>query len=292
MQPTAPDAPRLFGRRKGRPLRVRKSTLFQNLLPQFEITLPESSTVDPHSWFVDTTMTASSPSPSLGDTKAQRSWGRGGQELLPTAAPPPLIPPREGEGKTVQKREDSTTNPYKELWLEIGFGGGEHLAAQAAQHPEIAMIGCEPFQNGIASMLDHIERQKLHNIRIYPGDARLLLTALPPASLQRAFVLFADPWPKKRHADRRFIQQVSLQQLARALKPGGQLTLATDDPTLQAWTTEQITQSPDFIPVEGISPQRPADWVITRYEEKALQACRTPLYYTFSRVTEMTQAQS
>jgi len=233
MQP--PDAPRLFGRRKGRPLRVRKSALFQNLLPQLEITLPESGTVDPNSWF----------------------------DFIPQA-----------------------------LWLEIGFGGGEHLAAQAAQQPEIAMIGCEPFQNGIASMLDHIERQQLRNVRIYPGDARLLLAALPPASLQRAFVLFADPWPKKRHADRRFVQQASLQQLARALKPGGQLTLATDDPTLQAWTTEQITQSPDFTPVEGISPQRPADWVTTRYEEKALQACRTPLYYTFSRVTETTQAQS
>lgn len=218
--------PRLYGRRKGRPLRVRKAALMQTLLPQLQLTLPESGQTDPAVWF--------------------------------NFAP-------------------------REIWLEIGFGGGEHLAAQAAQHPDIAMVGCEPFANGVASLLDHIERENLRSIRIYPGDARLLLAALPNACLSRIYILFADPWPKKRHAERRFVQQDSLQEVARVLRPGGWLRLATDDPTLQDWTTEQLALATNFIPDPGISPQRPADWIVTRYEEKALAAGRTPIYYGFRR---------
>ena len=175
--------------------------------------------------------------------------------------------------------------PAREFWLEIGFGGGEHLAAQAAQHPDIGFIGCEPFRNGVASLLDHIDRQGLGNIRIHPDDARPLLAALLPACLARVFILFADPWPKKRHAERRFVQQPTLQALARVMQQGAALRLATDDPVLQEWTTVQMRATPLFVPEfgDGISTQRPADWVVTRYEEKALLAGRTPLYYCFRK---------
>ncbi len=227
-EPEETAAPRLFGRRKGRPLRVRKTALVETLLPRLTVALPATGHVDPNMWFG--------------------------------------FKPRG-------------------LWLEIGFGGGEHLAAQAAAQPDIACIGCEPFLNGIASLLDHIDRRQLANIRIYPGDARLLLAALPDACLERVFVLFADPWPKKRHAERRFIQTDSLAELARTMRPGARLRLATDDPTLQEWTTEQMTAKPHFAPEDGtgISTARPADWVITRYEEKALLAGRQPLYYCFRK---------
>jgi tRNA (guanine-N7-)-methyltransferase len=229
---TIPEAtePRLFGRRKGRPLRVRKAALLATL-PDLQINLP---------------------SPEGGTINAPSTWFN-------------FTP--------------------KNYVLEIGFGGGEHLAAQAARHPETGFIGCEPFLNGIASMLDHMDRQKLRNIRIFPSDARLILAALPPASLTTAFVLFADPWPKNRHAARRFIQAETLRALARVLPCGAKLRVASDHPVLQEWTTEHITQCHDFVPEHGtgISPERPADWVITRYEEKALIAGRTPLYYCFKR---------
>jgi len=228
MTETAPPSPRLFGRRLGRPLRVRKTALLETLLPSLQLTLPTTGFVQPAAWFA---------------------------------------------------------TPAREFWLEIGFGGGEHLAAQAAQNPNVGCIGCEPFRNGVASLLDHIDRQALKNIRIHPDDARPLLAALPPASLARAFILFADPWPKKRHAERRFVQQATLQDLARVMQPGALLRLATDDPVLQEWTTAQMRATPLFVPEsgDGISPQRPADWVITRYEEKALLAGRTPLYYCFKK---------
>lgn len=223
-----PPSPRLFGRRLGRPLRVRKTALLETLLPSLQLTLPTTGFVQPAAWFA---------------------------------------------------------NPPKEIWLEIGFGGGEHLAAQAVQNPAIGCIGCEPFRNGVASLLDHIDRQALKNIRIHPDDARPLLAALPPASLARVFILFADPWPKKRHAERRFVQQATLQELARVMQPGALLRLATDDPVLQEWTTAQMRATPFFVPElgDGISAQRPIDWVITRYEEKALLAGRTPLYYCFKK---------
>lgn len=221
-------APRLYGRRLGRPLRVRKTALLATLLPKLAISSPAQGLNDPRAWFA--------------------------------------VPPQS-------------------LWLEIGFGGGEHLAAQAARHPGIGFIGCEPFRNGVANALDLIDRQNLTNIRILPDDARPLLAALPAGCLERVFVLFADPWPKKRHAERRFVQPDNLVMLARVLQPGGLLRLATDDPVLQDWTTEQMQSAPDFVPEvnTGISTARPADWIMTRYEEKALQAGRQPLYYCFRR---------
>jgi tRNA (guanine-N7-)-methyltransferase len=171
-----------------------------------------------------------------------------------------------------------------EVWLEIGFGGGEHLAQHAAQNPAIGFIGCEPFINGIASLLDHIEREKLTNIRIFPDDARHLLDALPPHSIARCFVLFPDPWPKARHEKRRFIGPENKARLARVLKKGAALHLATDHPTLAAWMFTHLEAAEEFTPVLKPSETPPAPWIKTRYEEKALKAGRKPLYAIYRRL--------
>lgn len=173
----------------------------------------------------------------------------------------------------------------KEIWLEVGFGGGEHLAHQAKQHPEIGFIGCEPFQNGVASLLEHIHRDNLSNIRIYADDARNVLDRLPDHSIGKCFVLFADPWPKKRHADRRFIGEANLAKLARILKSGSELRLASDDPTLQHWIEEQMMGCPHFAPAPGTlagwHQEKPANWPTTRYEQKGINAERAAKYYSF-----------
>ena len=172
------------------------------------------------------------------------------------------------------------------LWLEIGFGGGEHLAAQAARHPEIGFIGSEVFVNGIATLLAGIERDRLANIRIWPEDARFLLDALPDACLGRVFLLFPDPWPKRRHAERRFIGPDNLARLARVLVPGGELRVASDDAGYVAWALRHLRRHPDFHwvaqrPDDWRRP--PADWVPTRYESKALAEGRKPAYLRFLR---------
>src|SRR5689334_17843836 len=130
----------------------------------------------------------------------------------------------------------------KEVWLEIGFGGGEHLAAQAAAHPDTGFIGCEVFENGIAKLLVEIERQRLANVRIFPDDARLLLAALPAQSLDRAFILFPDPWPKARHQKRRLVSTETLDRLAVLMRDGAELRLATDDADYLRWMLERTTE--------------------------------------------------
>jgi len=174
---------------------------------------------------------------------------------------------------------------WREVWLEVGFGGGEHLAVQAENHPDILMIGCEPFINGTGKLLGQIEEKKLNNIRILGDDARPLLDALPTGSISRAFVLFADPWPKNRHADRRFIGTPNLDRLARVIRPGCQLRLASDHPVLQSWTLMQMAKRNDFKWMAEKAAdfmQRPADWPPTRYEMKALHGI--PIFLTYTRV--------
>ena len=168
------------------------------------------------------------------------------------------------------------------VWLEIGFGGGEHLAAQAAKNPDAGYVGCEPFVNGVASLLAHIDDQELANIRIFPEDARFLLDALPEASLDGCFVLYPDPWPKKRHIERRFINADNLDRLARVLNSGAELRLATDVEQLADWMREQITGHPAF-KIGYDSPSPPNDWVATRYEQKGVKAGRAPCYLVARR---------
>ena len=172
-----------------------------------------------------------------------------------------------------------------ETWLEIGFGGGEHMAAQAARRPDVTILGAEPFQNGVASALRHLDEQGLANIRIHDGDVRELIARLPAASLTRVFILFPDPWPKARHHKRRLVQGETVAELARILKPGGRLRFASDWADYVDWALERFLKSPAFRwTAERADDWRtpPADHVTTRYEEKRLGDC-APVFLDFVR---------
>jgi tRNA (guanine-N7-)-methyltransferase len=174
----------------------------------------------------------------------------------------------------------------REIWLEIGFGGGEHLATQAERHPDIGFIGCEVFENGVVKLLGEIDRRQLANVRIYADDVRPLLAALPPCSIARAFVLFPDPWPKARHHKRRLIAPAMLDHLAAIMIDDGELRLATDDPGYLSWMLEYTTAHPAFAwTARRVADwrKRPPDWPPTRYEEKARKAGRTPAFLRFRR---------
>ena len=172
-----------------------------------------------------------------------------------------------------------------EAWLEVGFGGGEHMAAQAGRRSDVLILGAEPFLNGVASAVRHVEEQALSNVRILHGDARDLIAALPDASIDRAFILFPDPWPKARHHKRRLIQPENLVALARVLKAGGRLRFATDWADYANWTLERVLASGLFDwPAERADDWRvpPADHVTTRYETKKLGDC-APVFLDFVR---------
>ncbi len=174
----------------------------------------------------------------------------------------------------------------RELWLEIGFGGGEHLIAQARAHPDIGFIGCEPFVNGVAKALAALDLYGLENIRLRAGDARALIEALPPASLSRIFILYPDPWPKRRHNKRRVISADMIGELARAARPGAILRFATDIDDYAGWTLSRFLDSPDFRwTARNADDWRLPwdDWSATRYEAKARAAGRASAYLTFIR---------
>jgi len=177
-------------------------------------------------------------------------------------------------------------DPACETWLEIGFGAGEHLAWQAGRHPEIGFIGAEVYEAGIGVLLSAIAREGLANIRIHAADAQSLLDALPAGSIARAFVLFPDPWPKRRHWKRRLIGTAGLASLARVLADGAELRLATDDPSYLTWMLQHILASPDFIWTARRARdwlERPDDWPQTRYEAKAIREGRRPSYLRLMR---------
>ena len=169
----------------------------------------------------------------------------------------------------------------KPLWLEIGFGGGEHLVHMAATYPEIGIIGCEPFVNGIAMLLGKIRAADVDNLAIHPGDVRDLFDVLPPASIAKAFLNYPDPWPKARHHRRRFVTQSYLTALARTLKPGAEFRVATDIPDYVRQTLEEVPQAGFTLLDQGDQPW--SDWFSTRYEQKALREGRPPHYLTFQR---------
>ena len=174
-----------------------------------------------------------------------------------------------------------------EIWLEIGFGAGEHLAWQAAAHPGVGIIGCEPYRSGVAALLSRIEAEGLRNVRILPDDARPLLWRLVPASLGRVFILFPDPWPKARHHRRRIVSRPVLDRLAAAMRDGAELRLATDDVDYLRWMLALAAGHPAFEwQVRGPDDwrTRPPDWPPTRYEEKALREGRRPAFLRFRRL--------
>jgi tRNA (guanine-N7-)-methyltransferase len=221
----------------------------------------------------------------------------GQQSLLDTLLPrlaldlpaEPIVTPdnevAESAAKIDLARAFGGTLPDGGVWLEVGFGAGEHLVWQAEQHPAVGLIGCEPYVNGVAKCLAHIERTGVSNIRLFTDDARFVMQALPPQSLSRAFVLFPDPWPKTRHHKRRFVQRANLDVLARLMKPGAELRLATDDPSYLPWMVEHACRHAGF---EWLAESpadwrgRPADWPGTRYEQKML-AGHKPVFLRLKR---------
>ena len=223
------------------------------------------------------------PLRSYGRRKARPLSGRQERllaELLPTLRIPLDAPAPEPLARLFRPA-------VADIWLEIGFGSGEHLLWQAEHNPRVGLIGCEPFINGVASLLGKIEGARMQTIRVHDGDAREVLTWLPDRSLGRIFILFPDPWPKKRHAKRRLLTPETIAHLARVLAPGGELRLATDSGPYAgealrallagghfAWTAERA---------EDWRTRHP-DWPETRYERKALSEGRKPAYLSFRRL--------
>jgi len=207
------------------------------------------------------------------------------QELVENLLPDLLLlPPEDGsqiDPMTVFKK------PVKEVWFEVGFGGGEHSAAQVENNPDIGLIACEPFINGVASLLNHVDNRGLQDrIRILDNDARPLLDVMPENSLNRMFLLFPDPWRKKRHSKRRFIGDENLDLVARVLKSGGEFRVGSDHMPYIDWTLEHMTRREEFEWIcEGPDDwrTRPDDWPPTRYEQKALRQGKSCVYLRFKR---------
>src|SRR5882672_5788833 len=201
------------------------------------------------------------------------------ESLLPTLAltPEPGRDPRD---------YFSEPKGISEVWLEVGFGAGEHLAWQAEAHPQFGHIGAEPYVAGMAKLLSRIADKDLRNIRLYTEDVRDIIAAAPDASFGRIFILFPDPWPKTRHHKRRFIQMAMLDELARVMKRGAVLRFATDEACYLDWALERFCAQPAFRWMAE-SPAdwriRPPDWPETRYEAKAKKAGRKCTYLRFAR---------
>jgi len=170
----------------------------------------------------------------------------------------------------------------REVWLEVGFGGGEHLVAMAARYPDVGIIGCEPYINGVAMLLGKIREAGVANVALYPEDVRDLFEVLPNASIAKVFLNYPDPWPKKRHHRRRFVTSGYLSALARVVRPGAEFRVATDIP-------DYVRQALEEVPGAGFTLVSHCgvpweDWLSTRYEQKALREGRVPDYLTFRRV--------
>ena len=173
------------------------------------------------------------------------------------------------------------------MWFEVGFGAGEHLATQAAANPGVGLIGCEPFLNGVVGALSHIDKSGLVNVRLHMGDALDVLERLPDACLDRLFLLHPDPWPKARHAKRRFVNPGPLDVIAAKLKPGGEFRLGTDHDIYCRWALMQMAKRRDFHWLAESSTDwqtRPADWPQTRNEAKARRLGHEVWYFRYQRV--------
>jgi tRNA (guanine-N7-)-methyltransferase len=225
-----PPHPTLYGRRKGKPLSARRTSLMADVYPQLAVDI--------------------------------------------TVAAP---------ARLAQLFAVAT----KEVCLEIGFGGGEHLVGEAARRSDEGFIGAEPFVNGMAKAVAGVVDEGLGNVRLFPGDASDLLAWLPPASLAAVDLLYPDPWPKKRHWKRRFVSDDNLDRIARALAPGGRFRFASDIPAYVEWTLGHLARRRDFAwTAEAANDWRLpfADWIPTRYEDKARKAGRIPTYLEYSRL--------
>lgn len=215
--------------------------------------------------------------PSFGRRKARKlreHSQKAYEKVLPLLKVDPLNP--------------SFDSSFPDVWLEIGFGGGEHMLAQLAQHPSVAMIGCEPFLNGVAKLCAHLPPQDNHRVRIWQEDVRYLLETLPSSYFGKAFILFPDPWPKKRHHRRRLITKEFMAKLARTLQENALLYIASDDPSYVEQIQDVLSHDPHFVLCEGPSTpdsltwgERPQGWPATRYEQKALAQGKRCAYMVF-----------
>ena len=237
-----------FGRNRGRSLRPYQQGLVDALLPTLEVTLnspPEGE--------------SNRPSDSVGGKLPKVSPHQIAKEAI-------WLPLKGGAEK---------------LALEIGFGGGEHLLAQAAHNPDTLFIGCEPYINGVAKCLAGIDEQKLKNIRLFTRDARELIEALPDACLDAVFILFPDPWPKVRHNKRRLVNAETLSMLARTHKKGGRLLIATDHVDYSVWILELLQNNPYYTwtaRAQADWKTPPADWTTTKYQRKTTEQGREPVF--------------
>ena len=243
---------RSYGRRRGRKLSPRQERLMRELLPRLAIDLGSPPPSSIRNLF---------PAPDA-------QWASEGATMsTPVAGGPPKA-------------------DVADIWLEIGFGGGEHLLWQARHHPHVGLIGAEPFEDGVVKVLAAIEDEGLANLRIHADDARDLPRWLPPASIGRVFVLFPDPWPKRRHVKRRLVNPHLLAMLARVMRRGGELRIGTDIGDYARTIMMAMQACPSFewtarSPVDW--RVRPADWPPTRYEEKAHREGRRCCYLRFVR---------
>lgn len=204
-------------------------------------------------------------------------------DLLPRLTPPTDVPPGTLDPAALFDL------PVRETWLEVGFGSGEHLLRQAERNPDTGFLGCEPFVNGTAAFLGRLPEEARGRVRVLMDDARPLLDALAPASIGRAFLLFPDPWPKRRHAKRRFLQPGTLDSFARVLAPGAELRAASDHPVCQRWMLRLLLDHPAFewtARRPGDFRERPGDWPETRYEARAVRAGARPLFLSFRRIED------
>ena len=215
------------------------------------------------------------------------------QKLLDGLLPKVQITcPKEG---TIDLKKSFGIKP-QEIWLEIGFGGGEHVAEIAQKYPKVGIIGAEPFLNGVASLLAHLNGSHMKeatncdlspdrtdNVRIWPDDIRILFPHFPERAFERIFILYPDPWPKARHAERRFVNQKNIPELARLLTDTGAVYVATDVHDYADWALEQMDLSGLFHQVHPDTSLPPPDWIPTRYEKKGLAAGRKPTYLIFEK---------
>ncbi len=207
---------------------------------------------------------------------------RAGQAALVEELLPRIAVPEQGALDATRLFGDA-----RPMQVEIGFGAGEHLAAQAAAAPGTGFIGCEPFLNGVVGALGHVRDGALDNVRIHMGDALEVVERLPDASLERVYLLHPDPWPKARHAKRRMMNHGPLDLIASKLKAGAEFRLGTDDPTYCRWSMMVMNQRRDF-DWQASGPhdfqERPADWPETRYERKARRQGHEVWYFRYVRL--------
>lgn len=204
--------------------------------------------------------------------------------------------------KTVFDKQTMFGHPVDGVCLEIGFGDGQHLAGQALNNPQLGFIGAEVFQNGVANLLTLITGikegnqlpekinllpERSDNIRVFDDDIRLLFKRIPDGFLDKVYVLFPDPWPKKRHAQRRFINPDNLQELSRILKKDGILRVATDHKIYKGWTLRQVKENGSFEWTAKCGndwKKEPQDWIPTKYQQKAIREGRKPVFLDFKRI--------